>query len=327
MYESIQYMMKRVLSLGIALIMVFSSVSMVIAVQPEEQQSPNTLKIDRLGEILSRGTLVVALNPDDEPLVRDGNVSDRDSGSKCTDLQYTRDQVSGFYVDVASGIARDLGVDSCFVIPEPDELDRGNWSEKWDLYPNYYITSERLNRLYFTQPIVSVPYVFYIRNNDRNITRLEDLSGKTIGATYAQPVLAGYLNNSLSLPGNIPVNQVNNATIAEYDDESSAFGDLASGKLDALLLVESQGSAKIDDGVPISPLMPYAFIGYGGPSVEKGTGIDQVSFVRRMNDIIQTMHMNGELTRISMNYTGMDITRDAGTFNLTSLNQFNESTT
>ncbi len=316
-------MMKEVLSGAIILLVVFSYATMVIAVQPDTEQSVNNSPPDRLEEILSRGTLVVALNPDDEPLA---NISSsyRNPDSICADDQYTDDQVSGFNVDVSTGIAQKLGVDSCYVVPAREEIDSGNWSEKWDFYPNYFITDERLNWLYFTQPIVTVPYVFYIRNNDTTIAKHEDLSGKTIGATYALPVLSGYLNNTLNLVGNTHENLVKNATVVGYDEESFAYDDLESGTVDALLLVETEGNDAIKNGTPIAPLMPYAAIGYVGLSIEKGNGTDPVSFVRKLTDIIHTMHQEGELSRISMKYDGIDITQDAATFDGASLHQFNE---
>ena len=321
--EANNRMMKEVVRGAVIVLLVLSCATMVIAIQPDIKVLGNNSSPDRLDEILSRGTLVVALNPDDDPLA---NISSsiRDTDSRCTDSQYNEDQVSGFHVDVSTGIARKLGVDSCFVVPDREELERGNWSDKWDFYPNYLITSERLNRLYFTQPIVSVPYVFYIRNNDTTITRHEDLSGKTIGATYALPVLSGYLNNTLNLEGNPHKNLVKNATVVGYEEESAAFDDLASGKADALLLVDTQGDEAIQNGTPITPLMPYAAIGYGGLALEKGNGSDPVSLVKRLDDIIQTLHQEGEFTRISMKYDGIDITQDAKKFNITSLHQFSE---
>ncbi|MFH0968385.1 MAG: transporter substrate-binding domain-containing protein [Methanobacteriota archaeon] len=316
-------MMKEVFRGAIILLIAFSCATMVIAIQPDTEDGANNSSPDRLEEILSRGTLVVALNPDDYPLA---NISSsyRNPDSKCTEDQYTEDQVSGFQVDVATGIAQKLGVDSCYVVPDREELERGNWSEKWDYYPNYLITDERLNWLYFTQPIVSVPYVLYIRNNSATITSHEDLSRKIIGATYALPVLSGYLNNTLNLSGNTHENLVKNATVVGYDEESLAFDDLASGKVDALLLVDTEGDEAINNGTPITPLMPYAAIGYGALSIEKGNGADPVSFVRKLTDIIQVMHQEGELSRISMKYDGIDITQDAATFDVASLNQFNE---
>ena len=53
--------------------------------------------------------------------------------------------------------------------------------------------------------------------------------------------------------------------------------------------------------------MPYAAIGYGGLSIEKGNGSDPVSFVRKLTDIIQIMHEKGEFTCLSMAYDGIDV--------------------
>jgi ABC-type amino acid transport substrate-binding protein len=318
-------MMKKLVNGWIIVVLLVSCASMVAAYQPAENQSADISVPDALEKILSRGTLVVALNPDDEPLDLNNTSSVRKPDTKCTDLQYTEGEVSGFNVDLTNGIARELGVDSCFVIPDREELESEKWGEKWDYYPNYFITSERLDTYYFTHPVMSAPYVYFISSDNGNITNHEDLSGKIIATTYAYSVLSGYLNNNLSFIGNTQENQVKNATLILYDDELLAFDDLVAGKVDAMLVIEGQGNEAIENGTPIKPLMPYTFSGYGGLAIEKDASTDKEGFVKRLNEIIQSMHENGELSSISMKHTETDITKDAASFDIASLNQFNES--
>ena len=316
-------MIKRVRIIGITLVIMLSCTAMVMALQPGEQNITNTSQPDRLDDILSRGTLIVAINQDSAPYSEIIKGSKRNTDSKCDDIQYTENQVAGFDVDVTNGIARELGVDSCYVTPDFDEVDRGNWINKWDIYPGYYITYEHLNQLYFTQPITSDPSVFYIRKDDANITSPADLSGKIIG-TYPNSAQSRYLNNTLELPGIVNENPVKNATVVGYNVDSSAFSDLVSGKLNAVLLPENSGDVAIENGSPITALEPYAFSGYSGLAVENGIGSDPRSFIRKLTDIINKMHEGGELSRLSTKYFKKDLTKEAKIFNITSLNQFKD---
>ena len=72
--------------------------------------------------------------------------------------------------------------------------------------------------------------------------------------------------------------------------------------------------------------MPYVFIGYSGLAVEKSNTTDPIPFVKRLNEIIQKLHKEGVLSNIFMEYYNYDITKEAGNIDISSLNQFNEST-
>ena len=56
----------------------------------------------------------------------------------------------------------------------------------------------------------------------------------------------------------------------------------------------------LQNGTPIVALKPYAFMGYSGIAVEKGDGNSTVSFVEKLNDIVQKMHTEGFLSSIYM---------------------------
>ena len=319
------YMRKQVWYCGIFFVFFLFCATMVYAVEPVEKSVPDSLKSDKLEDILSRGTLVVAINPLNMYL-QINNSSKRDPRSNCSYGQYTENQVSGFDVDVATTIAKEFGVDSCYVTPDEDEIEQGNWSDKWDIYPSYFIINERTDRYYFTQPVRAVSNYFYIRNNDTSITSPSDLSGKIIG-TYPDSSQSRYLNNTLEMPGFVDENPVKNATIIGHGIESQAFYDLVSGKLDGVLLPELAGDTAIENGSPITALKPKAFTGYTGLSIEKEIGINKKSFVRNLTKIIQKMHEKGELSNISMKYFGKDITEEAKVFDISILNQFDENGT
>ncbi|MDD1728613.1 MAG: transporter substrate-binding domain-containing protein [Methanospirillum sp.] len=317
-------MVKRGLYLGLIVILLVFSATMVYADSSEKEQNATGTQADRLAEITDRGTLVVAVNTD---LVADFTIKNdtaRDPESKCTDEQYAENQVSGYDVEIGSHIAEELGVDSCYVATNSEELKKGDWGDKWDYYTDFYMTDDRLKWLYFTQPIFSVASSFYIRSNNTNISSIDDLSGKKIGV-YVQSAQLNYLNNNLSMIGDVTDNQVKNPTIVEYTGDPEAINDLVSGKLDAILFPQTDMKARIANGTPLTELKPYAFTGYSGIAVEKGNGTYAVSFVEKLNEIIQKMHSDGFLSALYLKEYNEDMTSDAKKFDISSLHQFNES--
>ena len=179
------------------------------------------------------------------------------------------------------------------------------------------MTNDRLKWLYFTQPIFSVPSAFYIRSNNTNVSSISRLSGMKIGV-YVQSAQSNYLHNNLSMVGDVAENQVNNPEIIEYTRDADAINDLVSGKLDAILFPKTDMNNLIANGTPITELKPYAFRGYSGIAVEKGNGTYAVSFVEKLNGIIQKLHNNGFLSAIFIDEYNEDMTKDAKSFDISS---------
>ena len=305
--------------LGILVILLVFSVSMVFA-----DQNTSVVQQDRLQEILSRGTLVVAINTDLASDFKVNNETARDPDSKCSDLQYAENQVSGYDVQIGSQVAKELGVDSCYIPTNSSELKNTKWGDKWDYYTDFYMTNDRLKWLFFAQPIFAVSSSFYIRDNDTSVSNISDLSGKKIGA-YVQSAQTSYLNNNLTMVGTVNDNPVKDPMVIEYAQDSDAINDLVSGKVDALLFPDTDMDNVIANGTPIVALKPYAFMGYSGIAVEKGDGNSTVSFVEKLNDIVQKMHTEGFLSSIYMKTYNHDLSKDAQSFDISSLHQFNES--
>lgn len=171
----------------------------------------------------------------------------------------------------------------------------------------------------------SISFCFFIRSDNKNITSLEDLSGKSTG-TFIQSAQADYLRNIINIPGNVTKNPIKSPKIIEYRLETEPVDDLVSGKLDLVLLPLISLKNERYNATPVTQLMPYAFIGYSGPAVEKSNTTDPIPFVKRLNEIIQKLHKEGVLSNISMEYYNYDVTKEAVNLDISSLNRFNEST-
>lgn len=315
-------MKKEAWSIGITILLILSTTTLAFAADSGEVKSANTSSPDKLSDILTNGRLVLAITNSSGITIH--NDTERDPQSHCIDDQYSADQLSGERRDFASKIADELGVDACFVMTDMNEIRKGNWSDKWDYFLEYYLTKERMKWLYFSQPVKASPSVFFIRSDNTNISELKDLSGKKIGVS-GNSTQGNYLRNTIDMYGDITENPIKNPIIVEYSSVEEAIDDLVEGTIDAVLFPQITMKSGEFDETPVTQLEPYAFIGYSGPAVERSNSTDSMLFVKKLDEIIQKLHQNGYLSNLSMNYYGYDITKKAGEFDISSLNQFNES--
>ena len=315
-------MKKEACFLGLTVLLILCLTHSAFAADTREMKSANTSSHDKLSDILSKGRLVLAITNSSGITIL--NDTKRDPQSHCLENQYSKEQLSGERSDFASKIAEEIGVDACFVTTDMDEIREGNWSDKWDYFLEYYLTKERMKWLYFSQPVKASPSVFFIRSDNTNISELKDLSGKKIGVT-ANSTQGNYLRDTIDMYGDITENPIKNPKIIEYPSVEEAIDDLVEGTIDAILFPQISMKSEEFNATPVTELEPYAFIGYSGPAVERSNSTNSTLFVKKLNEIVQKLHQNGYLSNLSLKYYGYDITKKAGEFDISSLNQFNGS--
>ncbi len=297
---------------------------LLTACAPSAPHDVSTLPIDKLAEIKARNTLVSATDPAYPPQSELVPGAPRADNTRCTPIQYTANQLTGFDVDTAVEIAQRLGVEACFVAPQWSQLIAGNWGDRWDIsVGSMAITPERLKVLYFAQPYYATPAIFYVYRENTTYSNPAGLSGKRIGVC-AGCTFESYLNGTLDLPGPKIEFLVKNPQIIAYDTEEPALRDLALGdgvKLDAVLTQLPTGQGAIRNGLPIRPLDHPAFFAYAAPAIDRKSGRDPVAFVREINRIVQDMHRDGTLQRLSEHYHGLDLATVASQFDIAALGQ------
>lgn len=290
------------------------------ALSTTEPDSSNAL----LEKILARGTLVIATDPAYPPQSELIEGSSRIPSSKCAPTEYTATELTGFDVETALEIARRLGVEPCFVTPPWTQLTAGNWDGRWDIsVGSMAITPDRMEILYFTQPYYATPAALFVHNENTTYKEPADLSGKRVGGctncTYET-----YLQGTLVIPGVEIEFVIQDPIIIGYDVDLPALEDLALGdgvQIDAVLLAMPTGLQAIKDGMPIKQLGQPVFFEYLSTAMDKKSSQDPVSFVRKVSQIIQQMHDDGTLLKLSQQYYGADYTTAASRFDIISLQQ------
>ena len=279
---------------------------------------------DKLAEILARGTLVIATDADYMPQSRLLPDSTPNANTKCSPVQYTANQMVGFDVNVAEEIARQLGVEPCFVTPPWSQLVAGNWGDNWDLHVgSMAITLDRMKVLYFSQPYYATPTLILVHRDNTTFQKPEDLSGRRIGVCVGCTFEA-YLNGSLQLPGQTIEYRVRDAEVVGYENEAPAIEDLSAGdgvKLDAVITLLPVASQAMDRGSPIQIMGAPLWYAYASVTFDRSSRRDQLRLMADVSSIIEALHADGTLKRWSVEYQGVDLTSDAARFDLSLLDQ------
>lgn len=294
------------------------------ACAPSVPDPAATEPADKLDEILARGTLVIATDPEYLPqsrLIPDSRPSE---GTRCSPTQYTANQFEGFDVDAAREVARRLGVEPCFVTPPWSQLVAGNWGDNWDVHVgSVAITFERMENLYFTQPYYATPTVLLVHEDNTSYTYPEDLSGKRIGIC-AGCTFEDYLRGTLKIPGQTLQYRIRDARPIAYESEDPAIQTLSQGdgvELDAVMTILPKARAAVDAGYPVRLLdEPILFV-YASMTVDRASHRNMQRLIREINRIVLEMHADGTLTELSLRYQGMDLSKEAAVYDISALNQ------
>ena len=281
-------------------------------------------KNDLLADITKRGVLRISTDPAYPPQSELVEGAQKPADSKCTGEEHTAGEFKGFDIAVSVEIAKRLGVEPCFVTPDWTLITGGKWSDRWDIsVGSMTITPERMKALYFSQPYYTTPAAFFVYKDNKTFTKVEDLSGKKIGActgcTYES-----YLNGSLDIPGETITVVVKDADVHGYDTDTAGLQDLALGdgvRLDAVLTALPTGQGFIKSGKPLKQLGDPVYFEYLSAAFDRSATLDSTAFRAKVSELIQAMHSDGTLKKLSDQYYGLDLVSTAATFDLSKVKQ------
>jgi polar amino acid transport system substrate-binding protein len=257
---------------------------------------------DLLGSIEDKGVLTVSTDPAYPPQ---------------SELNKKKGEYEGFDIDVATEIAKRLGVDIAWEAPAWETIISGSWNGRWDIsVGSMTITPERAEVLDFTPPYYYTPAAYAVHKDNTTITGVDGLNGKKIGVcggcTYDL-----YLQNKLNIAkdeSGVPVkieSKVTNPQIKTYDTDSTAIQDLALGdgrRLDAVISALPTLEAAIDAGSPIKVVPPDLYYEPLSVAIDKSSQLDPTSLVDRISEIIEEMHSDGTMVELSEKWYGTDLT-------------------
>ncbi len=259
-----------------------------------EEETACTDATDLLAQVCDAGVLMVSTDPAYPP---------------ASSLNEQTGEYEGFDIDVATEIAKRLGVDVDWQTPAWDVITAGSWNGRWDTTVGSMTpTNDRQQVLDFTQPYNYTPAVVVVLADDESVTDLTtDLDGKKIGVcsgcTYEQ-----FLNKELVIDGYDFDFVVDDAEVSGYDTDTTALQDLANGRVDAVITAATIAQGYIDAGNPVKIVGDPIFYEPLSVGFDKSSDPSSTSLFKAVDAIVGDMHADGTLSAMAEKWYGLDTT-------------------
>jgi polar amino acid transport system substrate-binding protein len=257
---------------------------------------------DLLATIEDKGALTVSTDPAYPPQ---------------SELNEKTGDYEGFDIDVATEIAKRLGVDVAWEAPAWDTIIAGNWNGRWDVsVGSMTITPERTEVLHFTPPYYYTPAAIAVHEDNATITDASGLAGMDIG-------VCGGCTYDLYLQDKLEIAQdesgaaetidsaIADPKIRTYDTDSTAIQDLGLGdgrRLDAVISALPTLQAAIEAGSPIKIVGEPLYYEPLSVAIDRSSELDPTSLLDRISEIVEEMHDDGTLSDLSQKWYGADLT-------------------
>jgi polar amino acid transport system substrate-binding protein len=248
---------------------------------------------DLLSDVRERGSLVIATDPNYSP----------------QSLRAPDGSWSGFDVEVGREIARRLGVKPVFDAANFDLVVRGHWLGQWDVnVGSMSITNERTKVLWFTKSYYLVPGLFAVRSSS-SVNSLGDLAGKRVGVTAAT-TFQDYVKGRL--PGKVSVAALH-LNAVPYDSDVHALQDLVGARgrsIDAVFTSLPTLQSAVAKGMPIRIVGKPVFEDRAAIALDRSSFHVSLGLLFAIDSIIDAMHKDGTLRRLSIKYYGQDLSSE-----------------
>lgn len=215
----------------------------------------------------------------------------------------------GFDIDVATEIAKRLGVKVEFVTPGWDTITAGKWAGRWDVsVGSMTITVPRQQVLDFSSPYYYTPAQMAATTKS-SVTTLDGLAGKMIcvgAATTYSDWLEGKLQSVSLGPVATPPSGV---TVKPLETDQLCAQAIKAGQNvgDGFLSASTVIDQAITNGTPIVKVGSPVFTEQLAASIDK-SGPPDTDFLPAVSKIIDAMHADGTLTAMSMKWFKADLT-------------------
>jgi polar amino acid transport system substrate-binding protein len=248
-----------------------------------------------LEKVLTSGKLVVSTDPNYAP----------------QSFQKPDGTFEGFDIDVATEIAKRLGVEVAWETPDWAVITAGGWSGRWDAsVGSMTVTSDRQKVLSFTDPYYYTPAQM-AASTASGITTLEGLAGKTVcvgeATTYldwleGKPLDFGTLSPTSTPPAGVQV------TTQKTDAQCPQLWGSGRNDFEGFLSSSTTVDGAIAAGLPMIKVGDPVYAEPLAVATDQ-SGPDPSDFVTAVTAIIQEMHEDGTLTAMSEKWFGLDLTQ------------------
>jgi polar amino acid transport system substrate-binding protein len=219
----------------------------------------------------------------------------------------------GFDIDVATEIAKRMGLEVTFETPSWDTITAGSWGGRWDLsVGSMTVTSAREAVVAFSEPYYYTPAQM-AASTASGITSLDGFAGKTICVGEATTYL-DWLNGTLDFGTESPTTTPpDGATATTLSTDRLCAEAWMAGRteFEGWLSSSTTVEAAIAEGLPLVKVGDPVFSEPLAAATDK-SGPDPTDFIAEVNEILAAMHADGTLTKFSETWFEMDMTKKQG---------------
>jgi polar amino acid transport system substrate-binding protein len=263
---------------------------------PSESASVAPIEGGLLDKVVKAGKLVVSTDPNYAP----------------QSAQKPDGTFEGFDIDVATEIAKRLGVTVEWATPDWAVITAGGWGGRWDAsVGSMTITSERQKVLDFSDPYYYTPAQM-AASTASGITTLEGLAGKTVcvgeSTTYLDWLQGTKLDFGTLSPTTTPPAGVK-VTTQKTDAQCPQLWGAGRNDFEGFLSSSTTVQGAIDAGLPLVKVGDPVYAEPLAVAVDKA-GPDPTDFVAAVTQIVKDMHADGTLKGFSEKWFGLDLTEE-----------------
>lgn len=260
------------------------------------RQSTQPASVDLLHLVLGRGVIRVATDANAAPqslLKPDGTFE-------------------GFDIDVATEVAKRLGVRVRFIVPGGWEaVIGGHWADQWDMsVGSMTITRQRAEVLYFT-PGYYFSAAQFAAPREADITTIDDIHGKIVCTGLATTYHRYLTGQEVGIPdSDIKVEAPIGARVVPLSD-SECLQAIQVGRqeFDVFLTSSTVIDQAINDGIDLVKVGEPVFVETLAVAFDKSSSKDSSGLRDKVAQIVEEMHADGTLSRFSRKwFDGTDLT-------------------
>ena len=217
----------------------------------------------------------------------------------------------GFDIDVATEVAKRLGVKVAFVTPDWSLITAGSWSGRWDAsVGSMTVTADRQKVLDFSPPYYYTPAQM-TASKASGITTIDGLAGKSICAGEATTYLDWLSGKKLDF-GTLSPTTTPPAGIKTVSLKTDALcpQTWASGRNDfqGWLSSSTTVDGAIKSGLPVVKVGDPVYFEPLAIAIDK-SGPPDTDFMAALTKIVNDMHSDGTLKTMSQKWFGADLTQ------------------
>ncbi|MBQ6429512.1 MAG: amino acid ABC transporter substrate-binding protein [Acidaminococcaceae bacterium] len=202
-------------------------------------------------------------------------------------------KLTGFDVEIATELAKRLGVKPIFVETKWDSMIAGLDAGRFDVIINQVaVTDQRKQKFDFSNPYIYIHEVLIVRKDNNTLKKFEQLKGQNVAQVLGSNLgkkAEKYGGKLVSVDGfQQSVDLVRNGRAVGTVNTDVVFADYLKKKPDAPLKIVDTNETPVVCAIP----------------VKKGND----DLVKAINEQLEAMKKDGTLKKISNKYFGKDVT-------------------